>query len=172
MTPAEAKTIADFLLPQIEQELIATRNVIAAVPENKADYTPNEKNMTALKLAAHIATVEVWFLESVAAGNFDISGEDQSDKFKSIAEILAFYDANLKPGIEKCRNLIGEHLAQDVDFFGMKFPNVMYLQFCIKHSVHHRGQLSAYLRPMGAKVPSIYGGSADEPFQMASDATA
>jgi uncharacterized damage-inducible protein DinB len=48
--------------------------------------------------------------------------------------------------------------------FGMfNLPAVMYLQFMLNHSIHHRGQLSAYLRPMGAKVPSIYGGSFDEP---------
>jgi uncharacterized damage-inducible protein DinB len=57
--------------------------------------------------------------------------------------------------------------AKIVDFFGMQFPNVVYLNFMLKHSIHHRGQLSTYLRPMGAKVPSIYGGSADEPFEMA-----
>ncbi len=58
-------------------------------------------------------------------------------------------------------------LAAKIPFFGvMNEPLVAYLNMMIVHSVHHRGQLSAYLRPMGAKVPDIYGGSADEPFQM------
>ena len=57
----------------------------------------------------------------------------------------------------------GDACAKVLDFFGMmQMPAVVFLQLCIKHSVHHRGQLSAYLRPMGGKVPSIYGPSADE----------
>ena len=57
-----------------------------------------------------------------------------------------------------------EKLAATVDFFGMmQMPNVTYLGFANNHSVHHRGQLAAYLRAMGSKVPAIYGDSADEP---------
>jgi uncharacterized damage-inducible protein DinB len=58
-------------------------------------------------------------------------------------------------------------LAKVVEFFGvMNLPNVLYLGFWNSHSIHHRGQLSTYLRAMNAHVPSIYGGSADEPFVM------
>jgi uncharacterized damage-inducible protein DinB len=58
-----------------------------------------------------------------------------------------------------------EQLTTPVDFLGaFNFPAVLYLSFVNNHSIHHRGQLSVYLRPMGAKVPSIYGGSADEPW--------
>ena len=60
----------------------------------------------------------------------------------------------------------GTALAQIVDFYGMKLPNAQYLVVAAVHNAHHRGQLASYLRPMGGKVPSIYGGSADEPFQM------
>ena len=56
-------------------------------------------------------------------------------------------------------------LAAVVDFFGMKMPNAHFLVWQATHNAHHRGQLSTYLRPMGAKVPSIYGGSFDEPWQ-------
>ncbi|MBM3756134.1 MAG: hypothetical protein FJW38_19370 [Acidobacteria bacterium] len=63
----------------------------------------------------------------------------------------------------------GEALASERNFFGaFNFPAVVYLNWANIHSIHHRGQLSAYLRSMGGKVPSIYGGSADEPFQMPS----
>ena len=61
----------------------------------------------------------------------------------------------------------GEQLAGIVDFYGMfQLPAAAYLNFANVHCVHHRGQLAAYLRPMGGKVPSIYGGSADEPMAM------
>jgi uncharacterized damage-inducible protein DinB len=59
-----------------------------------------------------------------------------------------------------------DHKYTDViDFYGMKNPAIVYMNFALVHGVHHRGQLSGYLRPMGGKVPSIYGGSADETWQ-------
>ena len=62
--------------------------------------------------------------------------------------------------------LTPEHLATEIDFFGMmKMPAVALISMAIRHSVHHRGQLSSYLRAMGGKVPGIYGPSADEPME-------
>jgi uncharacterized damage-inducible protein DinB len=52
-----------------------------------------------------------------------------------------------------------------VDFYGMQMPNAQFLVWQAVHNAHHRGQLATYLRPMGSKVPSIYGGSADEPWK-------
>ncbi len=65
-------------------------------------------------------------------------------------------------GLERVRAMSGEQLVGIIDLFGMmQAPAVGFVQMCVKHSVHHRGQLSAYLRSMGGKVPSIYGPSAD-----------
>jgi uncharacterized damage-inducible protein DinB len=83
----------------------------------------------------------------------------------TISEILDFYDKSVTTLLPKVKALSGDDLTKVVAFFGMQFPNVTYLNIMMNHSIHHRGQLSAYLRPMGGKVPSIYGGSADEPFQ-------
>jgi uncharacterized damage-inducible protein DinB len=67
--------------------------------------------------------------------------------------------------------LPGDQLAREMSMMGvLTKPAVIFLSFLIRHTVHHRGQLSTYLRPMGAKVPSIYGGSADEPFQSSAGA--
>ena len=61
-----------------------------------------------------------------------------------------------------------DRLVATVDFFGMmQMPGVKYLGFANNHSMHHRGQLAAYLRAMGSKVPAIYGASADEPMSFA-----
>ncbi len=68
--------------------------------------------------------------------------------------------------MERVRAMTPEQLVTPVDFLGaFNFPAVFYLGFVNNHSIHHRGQLSVYLRPMGSKVPSIYGGSADEPWK-------
>jgi uncharacterized damage-inducible protein DinB len=169
MSPDQAKGIAMFLLSALEQESTVTRRIIAAVPAERSDYAPHPTNMTALKLAGHIAVSQIWFLNGIAAGSFPM---EEEPSFSTPAEVLAWYEREFPAAIEKVRALSGEQLAAVVDFFGMKFPNVVYLNFCQVHTVHHRGQLSAYLRPMGAKVPSIYGGSADEPFQMTEQASA
>jgi uncharacterized damage-inducible protein DinB len=169
MNPEQAKGISLFLIAALEQEFATTRKIIAAVPADKSDYRPHPTSKSALELANHIPTSEVWFLNGIASGNFPM---DEGPSFNTPAEALAYYDREFPAALAKVKALSGEQLAAVIDFFGMKFPNVVYLNFCQVHSIHHRGQLSAYLRPMGAKVPSIYGGSADEPFQMTDTAGA
>lgn len=169
MTAEQAKTIAAFLLPQIEQELETTAKVIAAVPDDKKEYAPHNVCMTAGALAGHIAASDIWFLEAVVAGEF---GPYPGESAEASARLAAGYKARAKELLEQIKALSAEHLAKDVTFHVWTLPNVTFLQFMQKHSVHHRGQLSAYLRPMGAKVPSIYGGSADEPITEAASAEA
>jgi uncharacterized damage-inducible protein DinB len=161
MTPQEAKIIAAFLIPQIEQEVQTTARVIAAVPDANKEYCPHETCMKAGALATHLAGADLWFLEGVANASFGAYPEAST---APMAQLADEYRAKAAEILAKIKDLSGEDLAKDVQFYHMTMPNVTYLQFMQKHSVHHRGQLSAYLRPMGAKVPSIYGGSADEPF--------
>jgi uncharacterized damage-inducible protein DinB len=86
------------------------------------------------------------------------------NKPQTVAEIVAWYDENMKRGIARVYALTAEQLMTTVDFLGaFNFPAVFYLGFLNNHSIHHRGELATYLRPMGSKVPSIYGGSYDEP---------
>ena len=74
----------------------------------------------------------------------------------------AWYTENFGPRFEGLTKLSSEQLLKVIDFRGMfQLPAVTYLAFLLHHSIHHRGQLSMYLRPMGAKVPSIYGESYD-----------
>ncbi|MBL8230180.1 MAG: DinB family protein [Bryobacterales bacterium] len=166
MTPDQASMLLGINTKDVGQEAQTTRKVLAAVPEDKASWTPyHEKAMSALDLAWHIASTEVWFLHGVAAGEFTPEDGKRPESVKTLADVVAYYDANLGPALEKAKGISGEAAAKIVDFYGaFQLPAVVYLSFLVKHSVHHRGQLSTYLRAMGAKVPSIYGGSADEPF--------
>lgn len=161
MTPQDASAVMNFLVPQLHDELKTTRRVLAAVPEDRADYTPDPKSMKARELTRHIAFVEIWFLESVLKGEF--TEPDDKAMPDSIAGVLEAYDAQVPALLRKLKEISPEQAAQPVTFYSWTLPRVAYLQFLQKHTIHHRGQLSAYLRPMGAKVPSIYGGSADEP---------
>jgi len=167
MNGEQAKAMLQFYLGMIDNEFRATRKVIAAVPQDKCDWCPDSKARTARDLAWHITTSEVWFLEGIINGGFGM-GDAEPTAPKTIDEILSTYDRTFNESLGKLKLLSGEQLAKQLPFFGMsEMPAVAYLNFLFLHSAHHRGQLSVYLRPMGSKVPSIYGGSADEPFQMA-----
>jgi|SRR3954447_20754321 len=169
MTPEQATGLLRFIEPQLSQEFDITRRVLAAVPDDKADYRPHPTNMAAGELAQHIALSEIWFLESVLKGEFSEPDDMKPTEMKP-GEIASLYEARLPGLIQQLNGLSGEQLARDVKFFTFNLPLVVYLQFAQKHTIHHRGQLSAYLRPMGCKVPCIYGGSADEPMTAATQA--
>jgi uncharacterized damage-inducible protein DinB len=168
MTPEQAKFAASLYVQALEAEYPVTTKVLAAVPEGKKSYRPDEHARTAAELAAHIASSDIWFLNGVISGDYT----PQPDKtFGSIAEIVKYYEREFPAAIAKIKALPGDKLAKTIPFFGAyNLPNAAYLGFANSHSIHHRAQLSTYLRPMGAKVPSIYGGSYDEPFQMPASA--
>lgn len=168
MQTDQATALFQFLMPQVDQEQYVTRRVVEAIPADRGDYSPDPVSKNALDLAWHLMSSEIWFLDGIAKGSFEMGEPERPASIKTSADVLAWYDKAFPPAAAKLKEMSPEALAKDVDFFGMgEFPMVTFLQFMIKHTVHHRGQLSAYLRAMGSKVPSIYGGSADEPFQAA-----
>jgi uncharacterized damage-inducible protein DinB len=160
----EARLIAGYLLAQFEQELETTKKVLAALPAGREDYSPDPRSTPALKLAWHIASADRWFLDSILAGKFE-SGDSGGvpDNIRSGADVAAWYEANLPAAIASLRSAPAETFSRTVDFFGMmQAQGVDFLALALKHSIHHRGQLSAYLRPAGGKVPGIYGPSGDQ----------
>jgi len=164
--PEEAQFLMQILLPQIEQEWTITRKVLAAVPETNPDYRPDPKARTALEIAWHIVSSEIWFLEGLIHGEFKMEEAEQPDTVKKVSDAITWYESKAPGVLASLRALPAEKLAAPIDFFGvLNLPAVSYLSFLVSHTVHHRGQLSVYLRPMGGTVPSIYGGSADEPFE-------
>jgi uncharacterized damage-inducible protein DinB len=164
MTPEQGKTMAKFFLDTMKSETELTKKVIQAVPDDKKAYKPDPKSMSAHDLAWHIATSEVWFLNLVITGKPDMSESQAAPG--TISEILKWYQENYTSKVSEIEKLSADKLVVTIPFFGiMELPAVSYLNIMNLHSSHHRGQLSTYLRPMGSKVPSIYGGSADEPFQ-------
>ena len=87
-------------------------------------------------------------------------------KPKTTAELVSWYEKNLSARHRAGTRNVAEELLTPVDFYGaFTLPVVFYLGFVNNHSIHHRGQLATYLRPMGSKCPAIYGGSYDEPWQ-------
>jgi uncharacterized damage-inducible protein DinB len=163
MNPAEAKTVANFLLAEIANEAQTTVRVFGAVPAGRLDYTPDPKSKTALGLLRHITLEDEWLLTGVANGQF-VPPPDDSDAcgIMTPQDAIARYNERIPAAMERVRALSGEDLTRIVDMLGfIQMPAINFLSLAVKHSAHHRGQLSTYLRPMGGKVPGIYGPSAD-----------
>jgi uncharacterized damage-inducible protein DinB len=150
-------------LDAIKRESLATKAVIEAVPANNCDYKPDPCSKTATELARHIAAAEKRLLGIVIHGVFDPAGPSPlPESVKTPAELGSWYEKSTAETIGELKQLKPEQLLKIVDFRGMlQQTAVMYLPFALHHSIHHRGQLSAYLRAMGGKVPSIYGDSFD-----------
>src|SRR5207245_557917 len=93
---------------------------------------------------------------------FDFTPPVRPETINTGAALNAYYSDRFSRNIERLKQLTGDQLVRIIDFRGIfQFPAVIYAQLGLSHSIHHRGQLSMYLRPMGAKVPSIYGESYD-----------
>ena len=157
----EAKLLTGFILSEYERERATTVKVLEAMPAGHEAYTPDAKSMNALKLAWHIASSELFFFELAIHGAMPKLNGEMPASIHDAATVVAWYNATLPSQIDKAKSLSGEALSRLIDFYGSKVPAYAMLQLMLKHSIHHRGQLSAYLRPMGGKVPGIYGPSAD-----------
>lgn len=163
MNSEQAKTVADFLTADFEGEMQTTLRLMEAVPNDGLDYRPDLKSKTALGLLRHLALEDEWLLNSLADGVF-APPPDDSDAcgIMTPADAAARYRAKVPAALDRVRAMSGEKLASVLDLLGMiQAPAVVMLAMTVKHSVHHRGQLSTYLRPMGGSVPGIYGPSAD-----------
>jgi uncharacterized damage-inducible protein DinB len=157
-------TYRAMMLDGLQREIEKTKNVLAAVPDAKRDYRHDPNGRSAWDLAWHIANSDVQFLDGIADLKFNMAAA--ADKPKNIGELVDWYDRNITRAADRVRAMSAEQLATPVAFFGVfNLPAALYLQFMNNHSVHHRGELATYLRPMGSKVPQIYGGSYDEPLQ-------
>ena len=163
MTPEFALGYRAMILDDIVREAETTKKVIAAIPDAASHYKPDPNARSAQELAWHLANSDVQFLDGIADLKFNMDTPEH--KPQTSAEVVTWYDENVKRGVARVAALTAEQLLTPVNFFGVfNLPAVLYLGFLNNHSIHHRAALATYLRPMGAKVPSIYGGSYDEPF--------
>lgn len=165
MTPEQAKGAAALLADVWQGEARATSQVLAAVGAGNRDYKPDPKSRTAWQIATHLATADIWFIDSIVNGSFQQSADGVAkaeSQFEDSAALVAFYSKTLPERLAALKDLSGETLLAPLSFFGMwQWPRVRFIAFASNHSMHHRGQLAAYLRAMGSKVPDIYGPSAD-----------
>jgi len=162
MTLDQAVFVRNLCLGTLKTESRTTKSILEAVPADKAEYRPDPISKTANELVRHIAAADNRFVETVIHGFFDTNPAMIPETAKTPAEIASWYEERYAKNFEALAKLPGEALAKIVDFRGIfQRPAVTFLMFGLNHTIHHRGQLSSYLRCMGAKVPAIYGESYD-----------
>jgi uncharacterized damage-inducible protein DinB len=162
LQPDQALFLRANAIRSLKAEQPITQRVIEAIPLDKGDYRPDDVGKTALELAWHIVGAEHRFTDAVINGAFDFTNSGRPATITNSAEIAAWYAETTRQDLERLAAAPVEALLKIVDFRGLfQRPAVTFLDSSLHHVVHHRGQLSMYLRPMGAKVPAIYGESYD-----------
>ena len=164
-------SIAESILPEFDRETATTRVLLERVPEAHAAWKPHAKSMSLGQLAMHIANLPRWMSITLERTDFDTNPTDgprtTSPVFESAAMLLQIYDANVSAARALlARTTDGEFMVQwtlknsGKSMFSM--PRVAVLRsFVLNHAVHHRGQLSVYLRLLDVPIPNIYGPTAD-----------
>jgi uncharacterized damage-inducible protein DinB len=161
--------IVDALLPEFDHEMAVTRKVIERVNDAQFGWKPHEKSMSLGRLATHVAEIPQWGRTILVQPEFNmVDGEYKPTAAATTAEVLQLFDGQVKT--------IREILAArtDAELMGtwtfkqngqelFAMPRAAaWRSWVMNHLIHHRGQLSVYLRQTGSKVPGIYGPSADE----------
>lgn len=167
-------SISQLMLPEFDHEMATTRRVLERVPDDKLDWQPHEKSMTFGRLASHVAELPGWVMSVLQKDSLDFAPPGSPDSprkaqvFASRQEILETFDRS----VASAREAIA---ATDDETFGkhwtlarggqtiFNLPRAAVVRtLLLNHVIHHRGQLTVYLRLNDALVPSVYGPSADE----------
>jgi uncharacterized damage-inducible protein DinB len=141
------------------QEAKTTSKVISRIPENNS-YKPDPRSRTAMDIAWQIVCEERMLIEALETGK---AAWDPPAMPKTMQEIHAAYDRQSADVVKKLGALPAQKWDGDIEFFGNKRSASGFAWSFLFDIVHHRGQITTYLRPMGSTVPQIYGPSADEP---------
>ena len=159
----------ESFLAELQMEAANTRKMIERVPEKSFDWKPHDKSMTLGRLAYHIAENPQWVSVTVDKDEIDFAAKDYVEKeAKTTAELLKVFDESLAEAVECLKNasdekLMGNWTMRNGDTVYFTMPKIAVLRsFVLNHIVHHRGQLSVYLRMLDVPLPQIYGPTADE----------
>jgi uncharacterized damage-inducible protein DinB len=164
-------TMKEFLLTQLDAEVRRSRKVLEQMPEGKAGWKPHEKSMQFDHLAELVATMPSWITLQVTRPELDIAPADGSTLPRTPKTTAADYLKGLEDAAVSAKKALedtsDEHLAANWQLkvrgaVVQEAPRVQMIQDTFNHWSHHRGQMTVYLRLMGAKVPAVYGPSADE----------
>ena len=164
--------LREFLSAELNREVERSRHALEEMPEGQFDWKPHEKSMILGYLANMVATIPMWIGMQITEAELDVApapGESKMEqkRLETSAELIAALDkaaAGARAAFEKTTD---EHLQTGWRLLArgkvvMEAPRYEMIQDTFNHWAHHRGQMTVYLRLLGAKVPAIYGPSADD----------
>jgi uncharacterized damage-inducible protein DinB len=160
--------IVDALVPEFDHEMTTTRKLLERVPEGKFDWKPHPRSMSLGVLATHVATIPHWGEVTLTQSEIDLGGGGVAEAARSRGELLAAFDKNVAATRAA---LVGKSDAELMAPWSLKSSGrtmftmpkaAVWRSFVMNHVIHHRAQLSVYLRLNDVPVPSMYGPSADE----------
>jgi uncharacterized damage-inducible protein DinB len=162
-------TISERLLPEFDVEMENTRKLLAAVPEGKWDWKPHPKSMSLGQLTGHIADMASWAVDTIEKKSLELGPDDFKPYIpQSVDNLLStFQDKRVQAhaAIAKATDSDLAHVWS-MTWAGQKvieMPRIAVLRgMVMNHIIHHRGQLTVYVRLLDGKVPGLYGPSADE----------
>lgn len=161
--------IVQALLPEFDHEMSTTRTLLAVVPNAQAAWQPHAKSMSLGRLAAHLANMPAWAIAVLQQNELDLSapGIATQPPFESMAATLERYDALVRTSRAALADTLDAALLapwtlkhDGHTLFTMPRGGV-FRTWVMSHMIHHRGQLSVYLRLLDVPVPAVYGPSAD-----------
>lgn len=165
----QAMSIGQILASEMQHESVATRKMLERLPADKLGWKPHEKSMSLGQLAGHIVEMIGWTTPTITQSELDFATFDYKPKvYAEAAELVADLDQNITESVEILNSASNETLGENWTmrngeqvFFTM--PRAVVIRsFALNHIVHHRGQLSVYMRLLDIPVPPVYGPSADE----------
>jgi len=160
--------LSQSMLPEFDHEMATTRRVIACVPDEALGYRPHEKSFSLGDLATHVVNIPTWVGVTIDQDVLDMAGEFPTPPTGKRDELLAIFDANVAAARAKLASaddatLMAPWTLKSGEQVHMTMPRVAVLRgFVLNHMIHHRGQLTVYLRLRDVPLPSVYGPTADE----------
>jgi uncharacterized damage-inducible protein DinB len=157
-----------MLIPEFDHEMANTRKALERVPEDQLDFKPHERSWSMLQLAGHLAQLPSWASLTLSTTEIDLDQPFERPEIESKADVLDAFDASVTAARAALEAASADDLMVTWSLtsggeVALAMPRAAVLRsFVLNHNVHHRGQLTVYLRLVGAPVPPLYGPSADE----------
>jgi uncharacterized damage-inducible protein DinB len=165
--PGDTMPISDLLVTEYDQEMVNTRKTLERVPGEKWDWKPHPKSGTLGWMASHIATLPNFAVTAVNSSELELEGSPRP-KVNGVSELLPAFEEWRQKGRDAVASVTDDQLKEiwtlkwkGQVLFAMPKYNVIRVM-CFNHIIHHRAQLTMYLRSLDVPVPALYGPSADE----------
>lgn len=160
--------LVDALLPEFDHEMTTTRKLLERVPDDRLDWKPHARSFSLGQLAEHVATIPMWGLVTLTQSEFDVGSNPPPQQIGPRSELLAAFDRHVAgtraalAGRTDAELMAPWSLKRNGQVIFSMPKAAVWRSLVVNHLVHHRGQLSVYLRLLDIPVPAIYGPSADE----------